>query len=327
MNKLLNKLIKPSTRAFFTEKVDDPGYSFFTRIHGYIYGRWPYLYIGVGTGRHAMTSIIKPLFRVLSGSRKKSGKTQTQAKIEFANGYHGKALLLDEARKLVRVEKSIDLGDLEQVIPYTRAREIILKNPDHIAALECPCRASRENPCLPMDVCLIIGEPFAGFILEHHPKRSRRISGEEAADILEQEHKRGHVQHAFFKDAMLNRFYAICNCCSCCCGAIKAHRHGVPMLASSGYTAGIDYENCLGCGECSRSCQFSAIKMIEKRPSIDSRRCMGCGVCVDKCQQGCLSLKLDPGKCPPLEVSRLVEKSGHKLHKEGLSQGRAPAVP
>jgi heterodisulfide reductase subunit A-like polyferredoxin len=81
------------------------------------------------------------------------------------------------------------------------------------------------------------------------------------------------------------------------------------MLASSGYTAGIDYENCLGCGECSRSCQFSAIKMIEKRPSIDSRRCMGCGVCVDKCEQGCLSLKLDPGKCPPLEVSRLVEKN------------------
>jgi hypothetical protein len=25
-----------------------------------------------------------------------------------------------------------------------------------------------------------------------------------------------------YKDAMLGRFYAICNCCSCCCGAMEA---------------------------------------------------------------------------------------------------------
>jgi tRNA (Thr-GGU) A37 N-methylase len=27
-----------------------------------------------------------------------------------------------------------------------------------------------------------------------------------------------------YKDAMLGRFYAICNCCSCCCGAMQAHQ-------------------------------------------------------------------------------------------------------
>ena len=36
---------------------------------------------------------------------------------------------------------------------------------------------------------------------------------------------------------MLGRFYAICNCCKCCCGAMQAHLNGVPMLASSGYVA------------------------------------------------------------------------------------------
>ncbi len=307
MNKFLDKLVKPSTKAFFTERVTSPGDSFFARIHGYIYARWTYFYIGVATGRHPMARALKKLWKFTAGNKILSGKETTPGKIRFANGYHGKAMLVGEAKKLVRVGKSINLGDLEQIIPYTRAREIILKNPDHIVALDCPCRATSDNPCLPMDVCLVIGEPFAGFILEHHPQRSRKISGKEASEILDSEHKRGHVQHAFFKDAMLNRFYAVCNCCSCCCGAIKSHRNGIPMLASSGFIAWANIENCLGCGECSKSCQFEAIKMFENHPVINKEQCMGCGVCLTKCRHQCLSLKLDPGKCPPLEISRLIE--------------------
>jgi hypothetical protein len=41
-----------------------------------------------------------------------------------------------------------------------------------------------------MDVCLIAGEPFASFINEHHPNRSRWINSGEAIEILraEEEH-------------------------------------------------------------------------------------------------------------------------------------------
>ncbi len=312
MKKLVDKLIKPSTRAFFSEKTGQPGYPLWDRVHGYIYGRWPYLYIGVGTGRHPIASVIKPLWKTLTRVKRKSEEERSRAKIRFAQGYHGKALPLEEAIKLVRVEQSINLGDLEQVIPYSRARQIILKNPQHIAALECPCRSSRENPCLPLDVCLIVGDPFASFILEHHPGRSRKISGSEAAEILESEHKRGHVHHAFFKDAMLDRFYAICNCCSCCCGAMKAQRNGVPMLASSGFTVEADPDGCLGCAACAESCQFGAISMDNDRPEINEELCMGCGVCVDRCSQECLSLRRHAGKCPPLEINRLIQRQKHQ---------------
>lgn len=308
MSRLLDKIIKPSTRAFFTEKADPETCSLPARIHGYIYSRWPYLYIGVGTGRHPLTRWIKPLWKLFSGSgRQKSGHASPdRGKIDFAHGYHGKALPVHQARKLVRINRNIEVQDLEQVIPYERARQIILKNPDHIVALDCPCRLTRDNPCRPVDVCLIIGEPFAGFILEHHPAKSRRISPEQAEDIIQKEHERGHVQHAFFKDAMLNRFYAICNCCACCCGAMQAHRNGVPMLASSGYTARIDHELCQECGRCFRSCQFRAISMRGGRPEVSPDLCLGCGVCVDRCRQGCITLKLDESKCTPLNVESLT---------------------
>jgi hypothetical protein len=77
---------------------------------------------------------------------------------------------------------------------------------------------------------MVIGEPFAEFVLQHYPSRARRITQEEACDILEMEDARGRVHHAFFSEMMLGRFFAICNCCSCCCTAIIAHQNGTPMI-------------------------------------------------------------------------------------------------
>jgi ferredoxin len=188
----------------------------------------------------------------------------------------------------------------------------VLKNPDHIVVLDCPCRVVRPNPCQPIDVCLIIGEPFAGFVMEHHPNRSRWITPGEAVEILRAEHERGHVHHAFFKDAMLNRFYAICNCCACCCGAMQAHQHGTPMLASSGYVSRVDADLCVGCGTCAGSCQFGAISFSvdgDGLAVVDAAACMGCGACVSQCAQGALALVRDPGKGEPLEIRKLIDSA------------------
>jgi ferredoxin len=297
---------KPSTRAFWEQAKARPDFSLAGWLHGYVYGRWPYLYIAVGTGRHPLTRLFKPLYRLFKGPPDSSDQSsRISGKIAFANGYHGKVMPLEQARKLVSINRNIDLGDLEQVIPYASARDIVLQNPDHIVALECPCRASRHSPCLPLDVCLIVGEPFAGFIAEHHPKRARRISRQEALDILSAEQKRGHVHHAFFKDVMLGRFYAICNCCACCCGAMQAQRNGVPMLAASGYVCAIDQEKCKQCGLCVKQCQFSALKLDGERLTLNTARCMGCGVCVATCPTQALKLMRDPGKGIPLDIHQL----------------------
>jgi Pyruvate/2-oxoacid:ferredoxin oxidoreductase delta subunit len=224
-----------------------------------------------------------------------------------ADGYHGKVVTLEAATQLVTVDEPIRLKNLEQVIPYTRARDIILQNPDHIIALECPCRASRENPCLPLDVCLIIGEPFANFVAEHHPRRSRWITSAEAVEILGAEDERGHVHHAFFKDAMLGRFYAICNCCACCCGAMQAQRNGTPMLADSGYVCQVEEDLCIACGTCYESCHFGALSENGYVTVVAVEKCMGCGICVSKCDQDAITLVRDSSRAEPLEIQSLMD--------------------
>ena len=132
-NKIFNKLIKPSTRSFYREGKKLPNYSFWDWLHGYVYARWPYFYIGVGTREHRLAKLLMPIWRIVSKKFhfESDGKDDSNG-VTFADTYHGKVVPLEQASQLVTVNKSIDLGDLEQVIPYTRARDIVLFNPDTV---------------------------------------------------------------------------------------------------------------------------------------------------------------------------------------------------
>lgn len=298
--------IKQSTRDFYHAAKREKNYSFAKWLHGYIYGRWIYFYIGIGTGEHFLARIFSPVANVLIRIFQRKS-TNKEPSYSFANHYHGKVVPLEAARQFVTVNKKIEMRDLEKIIPYPQARDIVLINPDHIVVLECPCRATKANSCRPLDVCLIIGEPFASFILEHHPRKSRKITSLEAEVILEQAHQRNNVHHAFFKEEMLGRFYAICNCCSCCCGAINAMKHGTPMLAPSGYRIQ-QTDECIHCGSCIEVCPFGALEMINKKLHINSK-CMGCGVCVSKCKKNALVLERDTSNGEPLEIKKLIAEA------------------
>jgi heterodisulfide reductase subunit A-like polyferredoxin len=108
---------------------------------------------------------------------------------------------------------------------------------------------------------------------------------------------------------MLDRFYAICNCCDCCCGAMQAHRSGTPMLASSGYISQVDEDLCIGCSDCTEFCQFHALEILDGINHVNYEKCMGCGVCVGKCDQGALSLVLDSSKGVPLEICSVMKEA------------------
>ena len=228
------------------------------------------------------------------------------------NIYHGKVVNLKDAIQLVTQKEDLSLITPEKVVPFKIAKDIILKNPGAIAVGECPCRAVSENPCLPMDVCMFVGDPGASFIADQNPK-FRKISQDDAVGILEAEHERGHVHCAYFKREMGNSFFAVCNCCSCCCVGVQMWNilgGSIPILAPSGYLAHVgDY--CNGCGECVDTCHFKAISIDEneQKAVVDSAKCMGCGVCEDICSIGAITLERDLSKGEPLDIEELMSQA------------------
>jgi NAD-dependent dihydropyrimidine dehydrogenase PreA subunit len=256
-------------------------------LHGYIYARWPRQYVKfmLRLGTHGLPS---------------------PAKLWFASHHHAKVLSHDHARAIVNLDHDIDARNQEQIIPYPLARDIILKSPPDVVAFDCPCRLNRPSHCQPAKVCMVIGQPITRFALDHLSS-ARRLTPAEALELLEAEHARGHVHTAWFKDAMLNRFYAICNCCKCCCGGIQAMlEFGVPVLLSSGYVAQIDPELCTRCGDCVEACPFDALSNGDDAVQRDWDRCMGCGVCEVKCATGAVKLVRDEKKGAPLDVRALA---------------------
>jgi len=278
-------LALPSTRAALGERraAGGPGGGLLQALHGYVYGRWSEEYIS--------------LFRRIApwmGPR---------AKQAWADRYHGKILPTELACRIIRLDHPIN-RDLDRIIPYPRARTLLLSGPPQVTLLECPCRLGRPEHCEPTQVCMLVGG--GDFALDHHPTKTRRVTQEEALALLQAEHERGHVHTAYFKDAVADRFYAICNCCKCCCGGLDAMtRHGVPMVASSGFVAEVDEGACIGCGDCEDACPFHAIH-VPYRAEVDWDACMGCGVCEGKCLTGAVALVRDERKGIPLDVMALT---------------------
>ncbi len=274
-----------STREFLRQS----GFGL-SALHGYVYLRW-----------------IRPYIATLL--RLPDPRTSPPAAWGarwLAQHYHGKVLTHEHARAIVTLNREIPLQDLEQVVPYPAARNIVLHGPPDIVAFECVCRHVRDTHCSPTQVCMVVGKPFTDFVLEHHPDDSRRLTQSQALDLLEAEHRRGHVHSAWFKDAMLGRFYAICNCCKCCCGGIEKMRQGVRILAGSGYVAEIDPSLCANCGDCVNACPFGAISDSQEGGISRSwELCQGCGVCEAMCATGAVILARDARKGVPLDVRAL----------------------
>lgn len=285
-------------------------------LHAYIYGRWTRQYVAL------IRNIWSPQTNGLGGRW-------------LAERYHGKVITPEQAAAIVTLDHNIMEQEIEQVIPYKMARSIVLDGPPDITVYECACRASKKQSCEPTQVCMVVGQPYADFILRHHPGKSRRLGRDEALMLLREEHARGHLHSAWFKDVLDGRFYVICNCCKCCCGGIEAMmRYDAPAMISSGYVAAIDPNLCISCGKCAKVCPFEAIKKTaakndlidiaadggkikeigsgeaprqkgDEKYIVDSRICMGCAVCVTTCSKNAVSFSRDTTKPEPLDVRLL----------------------
>ena len=96
----------------------------------------------------------------------------------------------------------------------------IVDNGDGVALGPCTCRTVFKNCDNPVNVEIMIGHSRNMFG-ELKPDEFREITKEEAKDILKQCHQRGLI-HTIVK--WQHDFYAICNCCSCCCVPLRLNK-------------------------------------------------------------------------------------------------------
>jgi len=90
-------------------------------VHQYVYGRW--------TNQYISTLIYRIFPRLDERGRRR-----------WVDRYHGKVLTHEQAEAIVLLDHDLPRRDLEQIIPYPQARDLVLNGPPEVAAYECACR-------------------------------------------------------------------------------------------------------------------------------------------------------------------------------------------
>ncbi|MBU0992535.1 MAG: 4Fe-4S binding protein [Proteobacteria bacterium] len=189
---------------------------------------------------------------------------------------------------IVPVEQ--ELKNSQEAMPYERVSSIIEKGLS-FAVNDCICKKEKEllgEACdRPMEVCLAIA-PVPG-IFDNHPFGAKPITKEEAYEVLRKSEEAGLVH---MTSNFQNGHIYICNCCSCCCGVLRAiNEYGISEGVNSSYIAQIETDTCVGCGICAdERCQVHAIEEDDGAYVVLKDRCIGCGLCISTCQVEAISL-------------------------------------
>ena len=148
----ISLLPRASTRAFIREARRARNFSLFNSLHGYVYGRWPYLYIGIGTGEHPLARAAKPFVAWIDHLIRQAASEQAGEKagagIGFADTYHGKVVTLEAATQLVKVGRDVNLGRPgtgHPLCPGPRHRSAEPR-PHHCARLSVPQLPAQSLP-------------------------------------------------------------------------------------------------------------------------------------------------------------------------------------
>ncbi len=166
-----------------------------------------------------------------------------------------------------------------------------------IAKMDCICRRltrgtfedgeERPRSCLGTGVGLFRWEELP----ERYKGGIEFISTEEAKEHLEHWHKRGMV--VILMTFGTPYIGGICLCDYPDCLAIRMRTdYGTENLLKGHEVAKVDYDECIGCGDCAEMCQFDAIRMevTTNKANIDMSQCFGCGVCAYTCQQDAIDM-------------------------------------
>jgi ferredoxin len=221
--------------------------------------------------------------------------------------------------KVIPVNTSVSTDLI--VHPYEQAEKLIETSASW-GVRECVCKKQKGligEPCsYPTTVCINLA-----------PRRENAfddielttpISKEEALKLLRDSAEAGLVHCTM--NVQRNQTY-ICNCCSCCCGVLRAMtEYDQPnAFADSDFIISIDTDLCSGCGTCVDRCQFGAMSIPEDVSVADKDRCIGCGVCVIGCPENALKLVPREGRGDIEPPESLMDW----MTKKAISRGVDPS--
>ena len=157
------------------------------------------------------------------------------------------------------------LVGVEGVEPWEKLSSYLDKY-DTFSVSDCSCRASRrhiDEGCghLETEVCIQMGSGAEYYI---KTGRAREITREEAKEIIHNAEQLG-MMHEMPHTEELGEAFAICNCCGCSCFSMRvASMFKTPDAIRSNYTAKVNPENCVACGQCVENCPVNAIQLGQK---------------------------------------------------------------
>ncbi|UCF56540.1 MAG: 4Fe-4S binding protein, partial [Deltaproteobacteria bacterium] len=147
----------------------------------------------------------------------------------------------------------------------------------------------------------------------------RRISKEEALEVLKNAEEEGLVHNAFYNTKQGH--FAVCNCCPCCCGVFRGVKEfkAPYFLAKSNFFASIDQETCSECGVCAEErCPVEAIVEEDNGYTVQSDICIGCGVCTVTCPTESINLVRKPESEQDLPPEDIVDWSAKRAASRGI---------
>ncbi len=143
------------------------------------------------------------------------GWVRSVANIYGRRGHNGYLLTLAEAEQIVDVSGDVALGP-------------------------CRCRQLFHHCDSPVMSEILIGDGVEAFSPKNEANGFRRISKEAAKDILRECHQK-RLTHTIMQCGQ--HFYAICNCCSCCCVPTRLrHKYGIEYALVRNKTVVEDYQ-------------------------------------------------------------------------------------
>lgn len=184
----------------------------------------------------------------------------------------------------------------QTVLSKGTAFEILERNKDQIAVMNCICRNHKEvageGDCdvdIPMKSCMPVGNIATQLV---NNGVAEAVTYEEAVEMVKEFERKGCIHTTFHYAGNADHDeLCICNCCKDCCLLYAGYQDGyLSKVQVKAYNVPevVNADACTGCGLCSKYCPTDAISYNKETKQLDFvyDQCVGCGQCVVQCAFG-----------------------------------------